>query len=486
MFCRRVCQRLGPVVQRVFTPTFRKSPVRHMAFGVPGGSTNMTYFVLCGGGLTAAVVYAYKTVLGDSERYEDRLANMGSTAKAKASSGETVIAAAEPAPVDEPEPPVDVIAESVAAPAEPVAESTAERVVESATPEDDVGVVSEVLATEDEAEPTAVEEVPAVVAEAVPTTVEVTATEESPAEALASAGTTVLDEALLPSPPAEAETVPEAVPDLLTAVKILAGSTVEIAAASVGESSLMRAARHIEEDGKGLDSVLEVLQLEVLEGTEDSVAKEPLNETVVITNEEELDPAEVVSGDEEPSAEVKVSPEEMTTEEAPSPATDEEEEVPPEEAAPLGPTQENAGGMHAEDQNPAPDPEDDNIPEEASPEEAAPSAEASKTAEAAVDEELPVDGTSVEEAEEAEAPTEETVAASEEEGTSQSEIEVLSAAEPESNCHHDSLAEVSMPTADQPSQILEEAVDEMKESRDAVSPVEAQSPEAVVVVISQS
>lgn len=28
-----------------------------MAFGVPGGSSNMTYFVLCGGGLTAAVVY---------------------------------------------------------------------------------------------------------------------------------------------------------------------------------------------------------------------------------------------------------------------------------------------------------------------------------------------------------------------------------------------------------------------------------------------
>lgn len=33
------------------------APVRHMAFGVPGGSSNMTYFVLCGGGLTAAVVY---------------------------------------------------------------------------------------------------------------------------------------------------------------------------------------------------------------------------------------------------------------------------------------------------------------------------------------------------------------------------------------------------------------------------------------------
>lgn len=28
-----------------------------MSFGVPGGSFNTTYFVLCGGGLTAALVY---------------------------------------------------------------------------------------------------------------------------------------------------------------------------------------------------------------------------------------------------------------------------------------------------------------------------------------------------------------------------------------------------------------------------------------------
>lgn len=33
------------------------APVRHMAFGVPGGSSNMAYIVLCGGGVTAAVVY---------------------------------------------------------------------------------------------------------------------------------------------------------------------------------------------------------------------------------------------------------------------------------------------------------------------------------------------------------------------------------------------------------------------------------------------
>lgn len=36
---------------------FPPAPVRHMALGVPGGSFNKTYFVLCGGGLTAALVY---------------------------------------------------------------------------------------------------------------------------------------------------------------------------------------------------------------------------------------------------------------------------------------------------------------------------------------------------------------------------------------------------------------------------------------------
>ncbi|XP_051939287.1 fibrous sheath CABYR-binding protein isoform X1 [Hippocampus zosterae] len=466
MFSIRICQRLGPVAQRVFTSTFRKAPVRHMAFGVPGGSTNMTYFVVCGGGLTAAVVYAYKTVLGDSERYEDRLANMGSTAKAEASSAEPVNAAAEPAPVDEPEAPVEVITESVAAPAEPVADSADEPVVESATPEEDVAVVSEVIATEDEAMPSAVEDDPPVVAEAVPTPAEVT--EEPLAEAPANA---------------------EPVPDLLTAVKILSGSTVEIAAASVGESSLVRAARQIEDDGKRLDSVLEVIQTEALEGTIDLAAEEASLETVVVTNEE--DPAEVLSCDEEAVAEVKVSAEE-TTEEALSPATEEEEEVPSEKAATLDPTEDNAGGVDAEDQNP--DPVENSTLEEASPEEAAPSVEASVTAEAPVDEELPTTETFGEDAAEAEAPEEETAAASEEEeGTTQppeaengSETEALSATEPESNCHDDSLAQLTMPTADQLSEILEDAGDETNESSKAASPEETPSPEAVVVMMSQS
>ncbi|XP_077428095.1 uncharacterized protein mgarpb isoform X1 [Vanacampus margaritifer] len=517
MFCRRVFQRLGPVAQRVFTPTFLKAPVRHMAFGVPGGSTNMTYFVVCGGGLTAAVVYAYKSIIGDSERYEDRLANMGSTAKAEATSAEMVNATAEPTPVKEPEAPVvEVVTESAAAPEEPVADSaaepvvesttpedfgsvaateepvadstaepvlesttpedfgsaaapeepvadsTAELVVESTTPEEDVAVVSEAIATEDEAKPTVVEEAPPVVAEDVPTTAE--ATEETPAEAPASA---------------------EAVPDLLTAVKILTSSTVEIAAASVGESNLMRAVRHIEEDGKGSDSVLEALQPEALEGTQDLTIKDSPHEIVVVTNEEELDSAEVVSCDEEAVTEVKVSAEEITKE-ASARATEEEEEVPPEEAAPSGPTEEITGEMHAEDQNPAPDPE-----ENIAPEEAASSAEASVITEAPVDEELPVAETFGEDAAEAEVPAEETVAASEEEGSTPEvdtglEIEALSAAEPESNCHHDSLTQVMTPTADQPSEILEDAGDQMNESREAASPVETPSPEAVVVMINQS
>ncbi|XP_018556499.1 protein MGARP [Lates calcarifer] len=125
MFCRRAWQRVGPLARRAFKPPSRNTaPVRHMAFGVPGGSTNMTYFLLCGGGLTAAVVYAYKTVNGDSEHYEERLANVGSTAKASSEAApEAAAPAAEPAPVEEAAPAADVIAESVPAPAEAVAET---------------------------------------------------------------------------------------------------------------------------------------------------------------------------------------------------------------------------------------------------------------------------------------------------------------------------------------------------------------------------
>ncbi|TNM85395.1 hypothetical protein fugu_007666 [Takifugu bimaculatus] len=86
------------------------APVRLMASGLPGGSFNTTYFVLCGGGLTAALVYAYKTINSDTERYESRLA---------------AAPAAEPAPAEV----AEVIPESVSAPPEEAAEVSADPVV---------------------------------------------------------------------------------------------------------------------------------------------------------------------------------------------------------------------------------------------------------------------------------------------------------------------------------------------------------------------
>ncbi|XP_077575412.1 uncharacterized protein mgarpb isoform X2 [Stigmatopora nigra] len=420
MFCRRVYQRLSPMATKVFVPTFRKAPVRHMAMGVPGGSPNLTYIVLCGGSLTAAVVYGYRTIIGDSERYEDRLANMGSAAKVEASS--TEIEAAEPVPVEEPVLPVEVVAESLAEPT--VDETTVEPHVENSTPED-VGALTEILAVE-EAESAAVEEAPTVVAEAAPMTVEDT----------------------------PAETSPKAATDLLTAVKILTGAT-EIAAASVGESSLVRAVRHIEEEGKVLDAVLELSPPEVLEGIEDHAVKEPTDETVAVINEESLESAPV-SNDEDINTDDKVSAEEVIPEEAASPVSDGEEEVLPDESASSVPTEEIATEIETEDQIPVPDQE-----EIITVVEVEPSAELGIAVEAQVEQELSVAEPAAEEG--AVAAVEETVVTSEEEGTTQplednteTEADVISVAEPESNSLQDSVVEVSNPTADQPNDIQEE------------------------------
>lgn len=49
--------RMSDESHRKFALVSPGAPVRHMASGLPGGSFNTTYFVLCGGGLTAALVY---------------------------------------------------------------------------------------------------------------------------------------------------------------------------------------------------------------------------------------------------------------------------------------------------------------------------------------------------------------------------------------------------------------------------------------------
>lgn len=190
----------------------------------------------------------------------------------------------------------------------------------------------------------------------------------------------------------------ESMPDLLTAVKILAGSTVEIAAASVGERSLLKAVRKIEEDGKGLDSLLEVVEPEILEAITEAVVKEAAEEGTVVVNEEELKSAEADA--EAPAAEEETS--------APVAAAEEEEQEEaaaslPEEPTTSAPSVEEVGDAEAEDQAPV-------TAAETSADEAAAEAPAEEPVEAA-----------------AVVDTVQLAAAS-----TGSDLEVLSAAEPES------------------------------------------------------
>ncbi|XP_045904449.1 dextranase-like [Micropterus dolomieu] len=572
MFCRRAWQRVGPLARRAFKPKpTNAAPVRYMAFGVPGGSTNMAYFVLCGGGLTAAVVYAYKTVSGDSERYEDRLSNMGSTAKApeaaapvreaaepEAEAAEPEAEAAEPeAEAAEPEaaPTTEVVAESVTAAAEPVAETAAEPVVEAVSEEEAAAPASEVVATEAEGEPAVAEEAaPAAVVEevleATPVSVEVAATEETPAEvpAAESAGTAAVDEAPLAeaepvSAVPEAEATPaaelaashlysdirsgwnvlifyisisqpllpvssylsESLPDMLTAVKVLTGSTVEIAAASVCETSLVKAVRKIEGDGKGLDSTLEVGEPEVQEATAEVVAKEAAEEATVV-NEEEVTSAEAGADAEDTEA---PGPEDLIKEETSSSVVAEEEAAAPrsEEPATSAPTVEVVGEVEAEDQAPVPGaaPEDET---EASLEDAAPaeettpaeedvtSAEAAPVDETSPDETTPAAETSVEEAAaeasavdavEAVAVVDATQLAA---ASSASDLELLSAAAPEStseapvqeakHCHSCHPAPSAAEEVAPPAALGGQLASEVHEAKEAELLVEGQKPKVSI------
>nr|XP_020451856.1 uncharacterized protein LOC109957940 [Monopterus albus] len=206
MFSRRAWQRVGPLARRAFRFVSGNAPVRQMAFRLPGHTTNKTYILLCGGGLTAAVVYAYKTVRGDSECYKGKSANMGSAAKAPA---------AETTPIKEA---AEVISKSSPTPAEPVAEAATEPVIEVASEEAATKASGGGVTEEAETTPTAPEAASEVVVteEAVPLVVGEAAPEAAPvatvpSEALAaeSGGTAAVDEAP-PTPPTEAETAPTA------------------------------------------------------------------------------------------------------------------------------------------------------------------------------------------------------------------------------------------------------------------------------------
>ncbi|XP_027874386.1 fibrous sheath CABYR-binding protein-like [Xiphophorus couchianus] len=241
MFCRRALQGVGPLARWLLRPISKSTaPVRHMALGVPGGSTNLAYVVLCGGGLTAAVVYAYKTVNGDTERYEDRLANISSEEKAEVTSEATLSPPAESAPAgDEPAPGAEITPEPVPASPEPVAETSAELTADASPEEQAAAEASEADATEAPAEPAD--------AEGAPVAEEETAPEVEPEVS-----------AVTPAEDAAAESA---------AVQALASSTAGIINAFVGEESLGEALHQMENEGKELNNLKEDLQPHPLETT---------------------------------------------------------------------------------------------------------------------------------------------------------------------------------------------------------------------------
>ncbi|XP_037329067.2 fibrous sheath CABYR-binding protein-like isoform X2 [Pungitius pungitius] len=441
MFCRRAFQRVGPLARRAFKPTSRNAPVRHMAIGVPGGSSNVAYIVLCGGGLTAAVVYAYKTVSGDGERHEDRLAPMAVVEKAP----EAAAPAAEPAAVEEAAAPPEVLAESVPAPAEPVAEAAAVEAVPEEEEEEAAAV--EVVVTE----PASTEEAaPAAVEEAAPATMEVAATEETPAEAPAAE-----------APVAESA---ESMPGLLTAVKVLTGTPIEIAAASV-ETSLL----------KSLDFTVEVVEPEAVEAITEV---EAIEATMVNEELKSADAEELV--EEGTAASVEAALEE-----------EEEEKLAASEepiTSVLAVVEE--GDVESEDQDahPAAVSEEAVASSDAPPEDAAPAEEATAAADAApLDDAAPNAETWVEDvAAEAAAVVDTSQLAA---ASSGSDLEVLSAAQPGAtpeapvqeakhcvSCHPSIAVEEAPPAALGVQLSGEEDADITEEVKEAESLVEEQKP----------
>ncbi|XP_060903163.1 fibrous sheath CABYR-binding protein-like [Labrus mixtus] len=300
-------------------------------------------------------------------------------------------------------------------------------------------------------------------------------------------------------------------PELLTAVQILASSTAEIAAASVGDSSLVKA-------DKGLDTTWVTTQPEAPDATTKVEDEEATEEAAAVVNEEEL---ESVVDTEAPAAE------EQTEEETDTPVADSAEG---EEAAAClledlttpAPTLEEQGEVEAEGQALVPEaaPEEAVSFTDASPEDSAPVEEAPTTEEAvSYAEAAPVDETStaassLEEAP-AEAPSEKTVEVLETQSedalvvntiqlaaaSSGSFLEAVSASEPEcaeetseheaGHCHSchsapSSAEEVAPPAAYGGHPAVDGSDDMMHETNEAESLVEGQTTETMVVVTAQS
>ncbi|XP_077061248.1 uncharacterized protein mgarpb isoform X2 [Siphateles boraxobius] len=224
MFCRAAWQRLTPVARKSLTPLFSNavSPIRQMSFGLPASGTNMAYMVIGGSSLTAALVYAYKTINSDSARYNERIAQLEARQKRAVATLASVAEAAE-------------IVETA------VAENTTEN-----------ELVVEVVDAE-------AEEIPEHVDTAMEVEAETAIAQAVAAEAEEPTAPVVEDVAAEASVPIAEATVIQ-MSDLRSTVKILAGSTGEIAAASVGDQHLVATLRLAEDNNSveilnGLEAV---------------------------------------------------------------------------------------------------------------------------------------------------------------------------------------------------------------------------------------
>ncbi|KAL6467348.1 hypothetical protein MHYP_G00251520 [Metynnis hypsauchen] len=160
-------------------------PARHMSFGIPVSGTNLAFVVLGGASLTAALVYAYKTVHSDSMRYGNRISDIEArfqivTSEAPAGDSAPVAEVTAPHAVAEAVV-VETLTEKASEDPEPVEEElpVAEATVVIATePAPDAGDVVESVVAMVMMEATA-QETEAAVAEAIepalPVVVEVTA-----------------------------------------------------------------------------------------------------------------------------------------------------------------------------------------------------------------------------------------------------------------------------------------------------------------------
>ncbi|XP_016375503.1 protein MGARP-like isoform X2 [Sinocyclocheilus rhinocerous] len=216
MFCRLAWQRLAPLARKTLTPFSNAVfPTRQMSFGLPASGTNIAYMVLGGSSLTAALVYAYKTINSDSARYNERIAQL--EARPKRAVAEVASVAEAAAVVETTASELATVVEATAA--QPVIEVVNAKAEQTPEPVDatlDVGAATTIVeaVAADAEEPTA------------PVVEDVAAEAASP-----STETTVIS-----------------MSDLLSTVKILAGSTVEIAAASVGDQHLVATVRLAEEN----------------------------------------------------------------------------------------------------------------------------------------------------------------------------------------------------------------------------------------------